>query len=114
MMDLAQNTYSLVMLVCLLALIILILVIVIRYENSTRHEKLSKQIAELPPSPEGTERIIGVVEDQQEMTRQHVSNTLGSIAHETEMNKGLLHKVIGLYHNLVAALTHIVTPKDPK
>jgi cell division protein FtsN len=114
MIDLAQNTYALVILVGLLVLIVLVVVIVIWYENGVQHEKLAKQIAELPPHPEGTERIIGVVEDQQEMTRQHVSNTFGSIAHETEMNKGLLHRVIGLYHDLVAALTHIVTPKDPK
>jgi predicted PurR-regulated permease PerM len=116
MMDLAQNTYSLVVLVAFLVLLVLVLVIVVRHENRSQHERLAKQIAELPPSPEGTERIMGVVESQQEMTRQHISNTFGSVAHETEMNKGLLHKLIGLYQNLVTALTHIVAPSkdDPK
>jgi len=112
MTDLAQNTYSLIILVVLLVVLVLVLVLVIRHEGRAQHEKLAKQIAELPPSPEGTERIIGVVESQQEMTRQHVSSTIGSIAHETEMNKGLLHKLIGMYHDLVSALTKIVAPKD--
>lgn len=114
MMDLAQNTYTLAVLVVLLVILILALVLIIWHENSVQHELLAKQIAELPPHPEGTKRIIGVVEQQQEMTRQHVSNTLGSLAHDTEMNKGMLRRLLDLYHNLVAVLTNLVTPKEPK
>lgn len=104
---------SLLVLIGILALIILVLVIVLRYENTMHHQQIAKKIAELPPHPEGTERIIGVVETQQEMTRQHVSNTMGTLAHETEMNKGLLHTLARLYKDLIAVLTEVVTPKPP-
>jgi hypothetical protein len=104
---------SLLILIGILALIILVLMLVLRYENTMQHQQIAKKIAELPPHPEGTERIIQVVETQQEMTRQHVSNTMGSLAHETEMNKGLLHTLLGLYKDLVAVLTRVVTPKEP-
>lgn len=116
MMDLAHNSsYAIEIGIALIVLLILALVIVIRLENQKQHQQIADKIAKLPPSPEGTERIIEVVEEQQEMTRQHVSNTLGSVAHETEMNKGLLRRLLELYHNLVAVLTDLVTPpKEPK
>lgn len=41
-----------------------------------------------------------VVERQQEATRQHVSGTVGSLAHETEMVKGLMRELLKLMREL--------------
>lgn len=108
--DKAQEILAISALTLVVALLILTIVIVIRRDLA----KARQSIADLPPSPEGTERIVSVLEIEHEMTRQHVSATMGSLAHETEMNKGLLYEVRNLYHVLVSTLISLVTPREPK
>jgi hypothetical protein len=45
---------------------------------------------------------------QQEITRQHISNTVGSLAHETEMNKGLLYEIRHSVAKLIITITEFV------
>jgi len=85
--DMARETLGIVCVILLISIAILTLIIAHRRDSRIAHEKLSKQIAELPPNPEGTERIIDLVKEQQELTRAHVSNTVGAIQHDTETTK---------------------------
>jgi hypothetical protein len=70
-----------------------------------RIDKLGAHVGGIPQGDVGA--LHKIVADQQEMTRQHVTNTFGSLAHETETNKGLLY---GLYDSMVKMLTKIVNP----
>jgi hypothetical protein len=71
-------------------------------------DRLGAHIGGIPQGDVGA--LHKIVADQQEMTRQHVTNTFGSLAHETEMNKGLLYGLFGLYDSMVKMLIKIVNP----
>lgn len=100
--------------ITVLSFFILVLLLVLAIVHVRRIHAVQDAIEALPPSPEGTEKIINEMKHEQEMTRQHVSNSVGTIAHNTEVNKGLLYDLKTLYNGLVSLLIHVITPKDKK
>lgn len=68
-----------------------------------RMDKIHAHIGGVPQGDIGA--LHKVVADQNEMTRQHVSNTVGSIQHDTEMTKGHMINVKGLMEKLVNLFT---------
>lgn len=90
-------------LILFLSLVILVVIMIHRRSTLEEHERLSRQISELPPSPEGTERILEAVEG----ARMQISSTGDELRAESRNNRSL-------YERLIAALMKVVTPKEPR
>ena len=106
MFDRSEWTLELVLLILLIALVLLVLAFLHR-----RHlHRISRQIADLPPAPEGTERILTAIEG----ARMQISSTGDELRGQNRTIKDRINWLIGQYDRLIALLVRVLTPKEPK
>lgn len=84
-------------------LLLLLCLIVGLWWYKRRMDKIHAHIGGVPQGDVAA--LHKVVADQNEMTRQHVSNTVGSIQHDTEMTKGHVIDVKSLLGKLMHRIT---------
>lgn len=86
----------------ILALVLILLVLALLHRRNL--QKISQQIADLPPSPEGTERILQAVEG----ARMQISSTGDELRAQNRSIKERVQWLIGRLDDLINTIARFV------
>jgi predicted PurR-regulated permease PerM len=93
-----------IMRVCAITLGVVLILLVLAVLHRVHLQKISRQISDLPPNPEGTERILDAIEG----ARLQISSTGDELRGQTRTVKERVNWLIGRVDALIATIANFV------